>query len=105
MKLSPAGNFKAVSRIRLLHPQAHICIQLPKQAVPDMAGSNILSLLPCQRTVIDHEIHGNGRLGNLLKGNCHRILRRAQGISDMNIRDTGNGHDRTDFRTWNLHAV
>ena len=45
MQLAAAGNLKAVGGICLLHTQAHICIQLPEQTLPDMAGGDEFPLL------------------------------------------------------------
>ena len=40
-------------------------------------------------------MHSNGRLGNLLERNGFYMLRPAQGISDVQVCDTGNGYDGT----------
>ena len=40
---------------------------------------------PARGDVIDHEVHGNGGLADLLEGNGNNIVRRADGVSDMDI--------------------
>ena len=45
MKLAAAGHLEAVRAVRLFHPQAHVRVQLPEQAVPQMAGGDKLALL------------------------------------------------------------
>ena len=97
MQLATAGHLEAVSGVCLLYTQADVGIQLPHQALADMAGSDEFTFLTCQRAVVYHEIHGNGRLRNLLERNCLRFLRGAQGITDVDICDTGNRYDRTDL--------
>ena len=63
-----------------------------------MTGSNKLTFLACQRAVVYHEVHGDRRLGDLLERNRLRLLRGAEGITDMDIRDTGDRYDLTDGR-------
>ena len=63
-----------------------------------MTGSDELTFLACQRTVIYDEVHGKSRLGDLLERNRLRLLRGAEGITDMDIRDTGDRYDLTDGR-------
>ena len=41
-------------------------------------------------------MHGDGRLGDLLERDRFRIFHVTQGITDVNLRDTGNSNDRTD---------
>ena len=105
MQLAAAGNLKAVGGIRLLHTQAHICIQLPEQTLPDMAGGDEFPLLAGQGTVVYHEVHGNGGLRDLLERDRHRIFRRTDGVADVDIRDTGHSHDGSDLCTLDLHPV
>ena len=103
MQLSTAGHLEAVRGIGLLHPQGYVGVQLPEQPVADMAGGHIFSLLPCEGAVVYHEIHGDGGLGNFLEGDSLGILRRADGVSDVEIRDTGNGHDGADVGLRHIH--
>ena len=63
-----------------------------------MTGSDELTFLACQRAVVYHEVHGDRRLGDLLERNRLRLLRGAEGITDMDIRDTGDRYDLTDGR-------
>ena len=41
-------------------------------------------------------MHGNGRLGNLLERNGNRIVAGADGITNLDIRNTGYCNDGTD---------
>ena len=70
-----------------------------------MTGGNEFTFLTSQRAVVDHKVHGDSRLGDLLEWNCLWILRGTQGISNVQIRDTGNSNDRTDLRFLYLYTV
>ena len=70
-----------------------------------MAGSDELALTAGHRAVVDHEIHGNRRLGDLLEGNGSRILRRADRISDVQVIDAGQGDDIADGRLVDLDPL
>ena len=50
-----------------------------------MAGSNKLSFLTCQWTVIYDEVHGKSRLGDLLEWDRNRVLHRTDRITNVNI--------------------
>ena len=63
-----------------------------------MTGGYKFSFGTSQRTVIDVELHGDGRLGDLLERNRLRLFRGAESITDMDIRDTGDRYDLTDGR-------
>ena len=58
-----------------------------------MTACDIFAFLPCKRRIIYHKVHGNGGLGYLLERDRNRILGGAEGISDVDIRNTGNSHD------------
>ena len=70
-----------------------------------MPGGDVFALLPRQRAVVDHKVHGDGGLRDLLEGDGLRVLRRADGIPDVDVRDAGDGHDGADSRLLHLHAV
>ena len=46
-------------------------------------------------SLLDNEVHGNGRFGNFLEWNGIDIIRRTDGVSNVNISDTGNSNNRT----------
>jgi len=96
VKLASSGYFKAVGVLRLFHTQADIGVQFAQKTVAQVTGSNEFSFSSCKRAVIDDELHGDRRFGNLLEWNGFRILRRAEGVSDRNIGNTGNRYNRTD---------
>ena len=104
MQLSSSRHLKAV-RALLLHPKADVGVQLPEQPVSQMAGGDVFSFLARQRAVIDHKVHGNGGLGDLLEGNSLRILRGADRIADVNVRDAGDGHDGAKLCLGHFHTV
>ena len=62
MQLTAAGNFEAVHVIGLFHAKGNIGVQLAKQPVSQMSGGHKFSFLSGQRAVIDHKLHGDGRL-------------------------------------------
>ena len=96
MKLAAAGHLEAVRAVRLLHPQADVRVQLPKQTVAQMAGGDKLSLLAGQRAVVDHKVHGDGGFGYLLERNGLRLCRGTDGISDVDVGNSGNSYNRAD---------
>ena len=105
MKLSTAGNLEALGRIGIFYAKADICIQFTVKTVTKMAGSDIFSFLTCKGTVVYKEVHGNGRLGNLLERNCLRVFSAAESITDMDIGNTGNRNDGTDGGFFHLNLV
>ena len=105
MQLTTAGNLEAVRGSGLFDTQADIGVQFAEETLSDVAGGNKLTLLASQRAVVNHEVHGNGRLGNLLERNGFRIFRGADGITDMQICDTGYSHDITDGCFLNLNTL
>ena len=105
MQLATAGNLEAVRRLSLLYTQADIGVQLTEQTLSQSDGRSQFTFLTCQRAVVYHEVHGNGRLGNLLERNGFRIFRGAEGITDVEIRNTGYSHDDTDGCFLNLYTL
>lgn len=59
--------------------------RLPNQPIPDVAAGYKLALQTRQRGVIDHEMHGDGGLTDLLEGDGGYLIGRAQCIPDMNV--------------------
>ena len=104
MKFSTSGNFKCLSCISVFYTKADICVELTVETVTKMTGGNVFTFLTGQRTVIYDEVHGNGRLGNLLERNCLRVFSAAESITDMDVCDTGNSNDGTNssFLYFNL---
>ena len=97
MQFATTGYFEAVSTVGFLYTEGNICVQLFEETVTDMTGSNVFSFLTCQRAVIYDEIHGDGRLGNLLERDRYRIFRITDRITDMDISDTGDRYDGSDL--------
>ena len=62
-----------------------------------MAAGHIFAFLTGQRRVIYDKVHCDRRLGDLLERNGFYVLRITDGVPDVDIRDTGNGYDRTDL--------
>ena len=96
MQLAAAGYLERIGIFCVFDTQADVSVQLAEQTVTQMTGGNEFTFLTCQRAVIDDEIHGNRRLGDLLERNRLRAVHRTDRISDMQICDTGNRYDRTD---------
>ena len=61
-----------------------------------MPACHIFTFLTGKRGIVDDKVHGYGRLGDFLERNRLRIVRRAERIADMDVRDAGNRHDGTD---------
>ena len=105
VKFASSGYLEAVCIVGLLHTQADVCVQLPEQSFAEMTGSYIFSFLSGKRTVIDNELHGDRRLGDLLKRDRLRIFRGTEGVSDGDVRDTGDRDDGSDGRLFYLYSV
>ena len=56
-----------------------------------MTGGNVFTFLSGERAVIDDKVHRDRRLRDLLEWDRLWIVRVADGISDVNVRDTGDG--------------
>ena len=61
-----------------------------------MTAGNEFTFLACQGRVVDHELHGDGRLTDLLERNGNHIFGRAEGVTDVKLADTRDGNDGTD---------
>ena len=105
MKLATAGHLETVHIIRIFHTEADVGIQFQEETVAKMTGGYKLSFLSRKRTVIDLELHGNRRLRNLLERNRFRVVRRADRVSNGDIRNTGDSNDRTDAGFSHLYLV
>ena len=54
-----------------------------------MTGSDKFTFLSCKRAVVYKEVHGDGRLGNLLERNGLRVISCTECISNVDICNTG----------------
>ena len=105
MQLTTAGHLEAVHVVCLFHTQADIGVQLPEQTLTQVTGGDELSFLSCQRAVVDKELHGDGRLGNLLERDGYRVICGADRIADVDICNTGNGYDGADAGRFHFYFV
>ena len=70
-----------------------------------MTRSHKLSLCSGKRRIIDHKVHRNGRLGNLLEGKRSRIFLRANCISHMKIFNTRYRYDISERSLIHIHSL
>ncbi len=105
VQLTAAGNLEAVCSSSLLHAKRHVGVQLAEQTVADVTGGHKLTLCTGQRRIVDHEVHGDGGLGNLLEGDGCRVLLGADGITHMQILDTGYGNDGAVLGLLYIHSL
>ncbi len=70
-----------------------------------MAAGDELAFLSGKRRVVYHELHGNGGLADFLERNGLYVVGRAEGISDVDIGNTGNGNDGTDAGFLNFYLI
>ncbi len=70
-----------------------------------MAAGDIFAFPSGKRRVIDDKMHGNGRLRDLLERNRNRIVRGAECVADMDIRDAGDSHDRADAGLLHIYLI
>ena len=102
VQLTSAGYLKGVHTVRFFHPHGHVGLHFLKQAVPQVAGGDILALTPGKGRIVDHKVHADGGLINLYKGQRLHALRGAQGLADVQVRNTGHAnqvaHDRFLYR-------
>ena len=105
MQLASAGYLECIRIIRILNAEAYIGIQLPVETLADVAGSDIFSFLPGQRAVIDNEVHGDRRLGDLLERDGFRSVQRADRIANVKVRDARKGNDGSDGRGRHIYLI
>ena len=60
-----------------------------------MTGGDKLALLAGKWTVVDTEVHGDGRILDLLERNRVRGTEIADGVSDMQVLNSGKRDDGT----------
>ena len=96
MQLTTTGYLEAVGRIGLFHTKRYIGVQFTEQSVTQVTAGNELTFLTGKGRVIYHELHGNGRLTDLLERNGYYIFGRADGVTDVELTDTGDCNDGTD---------
>ena len=104
MQLTAAAYLEAIRR-ELLDAERDIGVQLAEQTVAQVTGRDVLSLLTGERAVIDHEVHRDGRLGNLLERNRLRGLGARNRVADVQVGDAGDRNNRTELRLLHLDAV
>ncbi len=105
MKLAPAGDFKGIGGVGFFHAKGDISIELFKKTVADMAAGNVFTFLSGKRGIIYHKMHGNGRLADFLERNRRNIIGGAEGVSNVNIRNTGDGNDGADAGLFYVHLI
>ena len=97
MQFTTTGYFEAVGTVCFLYAERNVGVQLFEKTVTDVTGSNVFTFLTCQRAVVYDEVHGDGRLRDLLERDRYRIFRITDRITDMDISNTGDCYDRTDL--------
>ncbi len=105
MQLAAPGDLEAVCGVGLLHTERDVGVQLAEQPVTNVAAGHEFTLLTCKRGVIHHKVHGNGGLTDLLERDWGDIVGRAERVSDVDVRDAGDGYDGADARLLYLHLV
>ena len=105
MQLAAPGYFKYVGVLRFFDTQADIGIQLAEQAVAQMAGGDIFAFLSGKRAVVYDKVHRDRRFRNFLERDCLRAFRRADRVSDMDIRNAGNRDNRADLSFFDIDLI
>ena len=105
VELAPTGHTVGVGTVGLLHPQRHIALQLPVQAVLQLAAGDVLPIPPGERTVVDDEVHRDG--GLLHRNPLHPLghVHRGEGLADFDLLEPGERHDVAGLRLLDLHPV
>ena len=93
VQLAAAADAEGIGGVGLLHAEGNVGLQLAHQAGAQVAGGDVSALAAGKRAVVDGEGHGDGRLGDLDEGQRLDGIRRADGIADHDIFDTGDGDD------------
>ena len=105
VKLTTAGNLEALGCIGVFYTKADVCVQLTVETVTKVTGSDVFTFLSCKRTVVYKEVHGDCWLGNLLERNGLRVVSCTEGISNVDIRDTGDCNNSSDGSAFNFNFV
>ena len=70
-----------------------------------MTAGNEFTFLTGQRRIVYHELHGNGRLTDLLERNGNHIFGRAEGVTDVDLTDAGDRNDGTDASFFDFYFI
>ena len=105
MQLASAGHLETLGGVSLLDAEGNVRIQLAEQSVADVTAGDIFSFLTGERGVVYHELHGNGRLTDLLERDRSDIVGGAERVADVDIGDTGDGNDGADASLLYLDLV
>ena len=96
MKLTTTADLEGIRRIGILNTKGYVGVQFLVESVTDMSGSYEFTFLSCERRVVNHEVHGDGRFRDLLERNCLRSCSITDGVTDVKIADTGDCNNVTD---------
>mmetsp|Transcript_3232 Transcript_3232/g.7094 ORF Transcript_3232/g.7094 Transcript_3232/m.7094 type:complete len:202 (+) Transcript_3232:1327-1932(+) len=105
MQGTAAAHHKAVGGLARLHTQSQVALQLTLQPLLEVPAGHELALLAGKGGGVDLEGHAHGGVLNLDGGQGDGGLPGADGLPDLDVRDTAQGADVTRSNLLHTHAV
>ena len=105
MQLTSSGNSERICIVGILHTQGDVRVQLTQKSFSDLSRGAVCTLASRKRTIVNDKVHGDRRLGYLLERNRVFLTYFADRIADLEVTDTGDRYDRTDFRFLHIHLA
>ena len=105
VQLSSSGNAECIRIVGILYTERYVRVKLAQKSFSDLSRCAVRSFTSRKRAVVNDKVHGDRRLGYLLERNRVFLTYFADRIADLEITDTGDRYDRTDFRFLHIHLA
>ncbi len=105
MQLASAGDPEGIRAVRVLDAQRNVRVELAEQSLSDLSRGAVGALLARKRAVVDHEIHRDRRLRDLLERDRPLVAWHADRVADLQVADARDGDDRADLRLRDVHFL
>nr|GEU28058.1 hypothetical protein [Tanacetum cinerariifolium] len=105
VQLAAARDFERGVVFGRRHAQCHVGFQFLVQTVAQLTRGHELAFAASQRRVVDHEVHGQGRLVDGQHRQRFRGVRCAHGRTDADFFDTVDQHDVAGNSVVHQHAL
>src|SRR5205823_5525197 len=105
VQLPPARHGERLGVVRLLHPQRHVALELPKQPLPQLPAGHELPFPPGERRVVHLDVHRDRRLLDRDPREPLEAAGRRHGLADLHPGEPRERHDLARLRFLELHPV
>src|SRR5438046_418709 len=93
VQLAPARHRERLGVVRLLHPQGHVLLELPKQPIAQLPAGHELPLPSRERRIVHLEVHGDRGLLHRDAGEPLQIVGRRHRLPDLDADQARERHD------------